>query len=248
VISTIPLGCLQTVGLDVPLSYNAKVAIRCASYMDSTKVGIKFKSRWWQNPPVSIVGGLTNTDRPTRCVVYPSYGINDPTAPAVMIASYNWSQDASRFGSLIQGHDSPTEHQIVFDIILRDFVELHNVPYDFLVDQYVDHFSWNWYHNEFSRGAFAFFGPGQFSELFPVITRPGANGKLHFAGEATSVHHAWVAGAISSAWRAVAEILILDGIPKEEVEKILVGKGFIKPDEVDMELVWKQIALAALNY
>ena len=35
------------------------------------------------------------------------------------------------------------------------------------------------------------FGPSQFATLFPLVTQP-VGGKLHFAGEATSVHHAYV--------------------------------------------------------
>jgi len=36
-----------------------------------------------------------------------------------------------------------------------------------------------------------------------------AKGRLHFAGEALSVRHAWVVGALDSAWRAVHEYLLL---------------------------------------
>lgn len=38
-------------------------------------------------------------------------------------------------------------------------------------------------------GAFALFGPGQFNNLYPHVTKP-VGGVLHFAGEAASVHHA----------------------------------------------------------
>jgi hypothetical protein len=41
----------------------------------------------------------------------------------------------------------------------------------------------------FPPGAFALFGPGQFSNLYPEVTKP-VGGLLHFAGEAASVHHA----------------------------------------------------------
>jgi hypothetical protein len=36
---------------------------------------------------------------------------------------------------------------------------------------------------------------------------PAADGLLHFAGEAISVRHAWVEGALDSAWRAVSELM-----------------------------------------
>src|ERR1700761_1965300 len=63
---------------------------------------------------------------------------------------------------------------------------------------------------EIPLGAFAFFGPGKFESLFRSLNGPAADGLLHFAGEAQSVRHAWVEGALDSAWRAVAELLCCD--------------------------------------
>ena len=250
VISTIPLGSLETVTFDdnIGLNWGTRTAIRSCAYADSVKVAIKFHTRWWQNAPVNIKGGLDKTDRPTRCVVFPSYGIDDDNAPAVMIASYNWSQDAARFGALIQGPDSQEEKQLVFEIILRDIAAIHQVDYNNLSqNEYMAHHAWHWGSHPYTRGAFAFFQPGQFSEMFPFITQPGANGRLHFAGEAASVHHAWVAGALTSAWRAVAEVLIIDGSSKEDAENKLVNLGFKKPEEVDVEIVLNQLKLSTLR-
>lgn len=47
--------------------------------------------------------------------------------------------------------------------------------------------------------------------MYTSLTNPAANGRLHFAGEALSVRHAWVEGALDSAWRAVAELLLYPG-------------------------------------
>ena len=41
------------------------------------------------------------------------------------------------------------------------------------------------------------------------MNAPAADGLLHFAGEALSARHAWVEGALDSAWRAVNEMLWL---------------------------------------
>ena len=254
VVSTMSLGCLQTVDLTgAALSYEQKTAIRCAHYADSTKVGIKWKSRWWEQLPKPIKGGQSYTDRPTRCVVFPSYGIDVPGAPAVMIACYNWSQDASRFGSLIKGKNTAEEMSLV-NTIIEDIAVMHNIPFDVLREQYVDHFAWNWQNYEYTRGAFALFNPGQFYEMFPSISRPAGEGLLHFAGEATSVHHGWIAGAIASAYRAVAEILIAEGNTPGQAEEILTkaltgpgGKPLLRqPEEVNMELYGRQLAFGSL--
>ena len=59
------------------------------------------------------------------------------------------------------------------------------------------------------KGAFARFGPGKFSSLYTSLSTPAANGLLHFAGEALSIRHGYVEGALHSAWRAVNEMLPL---------------------------------------
>lgn len=98
------------------------------------------------------------------------------------------------------------------------------------------------YRDPYTRGAFALYGPGQFGyasptgqavphppSMFSALKAPAANGKLHFAGEATSAHHAWVLGSLNSAWRAVynaleghpllqADLIDKWGIPDEETE------------------------------
>ena len=49
------------------------------------------------------------------------------------------------------------------------------------------------------------FAPGQLSELQRFI--PGPEGEtIHFAGEHTSLRHAWIEGAIESGIRAALEI------------------------------------------
>jgi monoamine oxidase len=45
-------------------------------------------------------------------------------------------------------------------------------------------------------GAFAFFGPGVYTDIYPAILQPAARGKLFFAGEATSTGHAYAFSAL----------------------------------------------------
>ena len=41
--------------------------------------------------------------------------------------------------------------------------------------------------DDFSSGAYAFFGPGQFRSLYPHLVRPAADSRFHIVGEAASV-------------------------------------------------------------
>jgi Flavin containing amine oxidoreductase len=113
------------------------------------------------------------------------------------------------------------------------------------VDAY---FAWDWQNDPYTRGAFALFDPGQFYEMFPAISRPAGGGYLHFAGEAMSVHHAWISGAIASAYRSVLEILIMEGQTPAEAESALanaLGGLLRQPEEIDMELLGQQVAYGA---
>ncbi|KAK7678543.1 hypothetical protein QCA50_018415 [Cerrena zonata] len=244
VISTVPLGCLQTIDTDnAGLLYGQREAIRSLQYDASTKIGIKFEKRWWQDPTVmgegrTIQGGQSSADIPIRVCVYPSYGLDCPSAPGVLLASYTWAQDARRFGSLAQGQNTAADKDLL-KITLNNLEKLHRIPQS-KFGKVVDHKTHAWYNDRYSRGAFALFGPGQFgpandkTSLFASIKAPAADGRFHIAGEATSVHHAWVLGALNSAWRAVYNVLLKQrpdkiplliknwGIPDEESEKGLL--------------------------
>lgn len=251
VISTIPLPALRFVDLDgCNLSYAQLEGMRTLRYDSSCKVGIRFSSRWWQTLSTgSIKGGQTKTDRVVRTVVFPSYGVDDPNADAVMIASYTWSQDAARVGGLINGRNTVDE-QFLIDNILKDLAALHGVTFDFLKkDQLLDWCAWDWYSDPFTLGAFALFGPGQFSNIYPAFGQGAAGGRLLFAGEALSDQHAWVEGALDSAYEAVRKILEGAGL-EECLEKLEAnwGNHHLGEDEVEeyRDLLREQELLGAL--
>lgn len=62
-----------------------------------------------------------------------------------------------------------------------------------------------WDQDEWSRGATAYYKPGQFSTLLPHVSSP--EGRIHFAGEHTSVWiDGWMQGALESGNRVANEI------------------------------------------
>lgn len=110
----------------------------------------------------------------------------------MLLASYTWSEDAQRWGSL-----TPDD---------RIAQALENVA--MIHPQVVDTFevgaSKMWHDDEFAGGAFALFDPGQQTLLHQHIIAP--EGRIHFAGEHASLTHAWIQGAIESGLRAAHEI------------------------------------------
>ena len=61
-----------------------------------------------------------------------------------------------------------------------------------------------WDEDEWARGAYAWYKPGQMSSLLPSVAR--AEGRIHFAGEHASSLFGWMQGALESGNRAAREV------------------------------------------
>ena len=111
----------------------------------------------------------------------------------MLLASYTWSEDAQRWGSL-----SPA------DRICAGAREPGARSIRRSLDEFEVGASKMWHDDEFAGGAFALFDPGQQTLLHEHIIAP--EGRIHFAGEHASLAHAWIQGAIESGLRAAWEI------------------------------------------
>lgn len=154
VISTMPFSCLRMVDTTkCGFDWTFQTAMRALHYDSSVKVAIKFSNRWWESPHLTKgphVGGVSSTDRPTRTVVYPSYGLRETTG-ATMIVSYTWAQDAMRFGALARGHGSE-EETLVLQTIIKDLADMHQVDYNELLKIVEDYKVHDWYGDQYSAG------------------------------------------------------------------------------------------------
>jgi monoamine oxidase len=164
VITTLPLPILRSLDLSsAGLSTKQSNAIRQLSYSASIKVGMQFKTAWWttaevQNEQLNIVGGQSFTDRPVRRIVYPSYGSVEDGLTTTLIASYTVAEDADRMGALtIHGENGAKADPVLIDMVLRDLVAVHGVTMEFLQEQLIDTFAWNWGNNPYSMGTFIHF-------------------------------------------------------------------------------------------
>lgn len=219
VFNSATLGAQQHMKLEgLNLNWGTKQAIRSLGYGASCKVGIRFKTLWWMDDKVLgkdraiKKGGLAHTDLSIRCCVYPSYNIEDPIdQPGVLLVSYTWSQEAEKIGALIN-RGSPDGESELKELLFHDLARLHTDNeedykrlYARISTDHLDHYAYNWYSDPYTVGAFAFFGPGQFQNMWQWITR--SNGSYVIVGEAASAHHAWVVGALESAVRGVYQFL-----------------------------------------
>ncbi|KDR66573.1 hypothetical protein GALMADRAFT_216956 [Galerina marginata CBS 339.88] len=85
--------------------------------------------------------------------------------------------------------------------IYQDLAALHGQTPEWYERETLDHYAFDWYHNQYTMDAYIYPTPGQFSAFYPSIVRPAAGGRFHIGGEAASKKQTWVAGALHSAWR-----------------------------------------------
>jgi monoamine oxidase len=188
-ILTVPFPVLRHVEFLKPCSPAKQRAIRQLHYDASAKILFQCRRRFWEEDD-GIYGGGTVTDLPIRALYYPDHGRE--TGRGVLLASYTWSEDAQRWGSL-----APADRIVQ---ALENVAVIHpQAPQEFEVGA-----SYMWHDDEFAGGAFALFDPGQQTRLYEAIVAP--EGRIHFAGEHASLAHAWIQGAIESGLRAALAI------------------------------------------
>jgi monoamine oxidase len=189
-ILTVPFPVLRHVEAVPEFSRGKQRAIRQLHYDASAKILLQFRRRFWEERD-GIVGGGSFTDLPIRVIYYPDHG--QETGRGVLLASYTWSEDAQRWGSL-SADDRVSQ-------ALENLARIHpEAPELFEVGT-----SMMWHDDQFAGGAFALFDPGQQTLLHDLIVQP--EGRIHFAGEHTSLCHAWIQGAIESGLRAAQEVV-----------------------------------------
>ncbi|GAB0104208.1 hypothetical protein JMUB6875_31820 [Nocardia sp. JMUB6875] len=195
----IPLSAIRFCTFDPPLSYSKRRAVVATHQDAATKVLLEFRTRFWESGDLGFRGGGCVTDNPNRFVYFPSHVDasegGDQPAGGVVLASYTWSDDAMRWDSLTA--DERVDHALrgvsdVFgtDTVLREFTGAG--------------LSQSWMQAHYALGEAAIPMPSQLTELHR-FTRT-VEGRVHFAGDHTTLKPAWIAGALESAVRAALEV------------------------------------------
>ncbi|XKF67563.1 flavin monoamine oxidase family protein [Virgibacillus necropolis] len=189
-IVTVPYSVFQFIDVYPyhSISYEKWKVIRELNYVPSVKIGLEFKSKFWEKEGI----GNIITDFPTRFTYNPSHDIGE-AGPGVMLASYSWGNNALLWNSLDE------EGRI------REALSgLYKIYGEQVYREYIQGATFSWSQNQFSAGCFTLFAPNQASDFGEALYLP--EGRVHFAGEHTSSFHGWVEGAIESGIRAAYEV------------------------------------------
>lgn len=204
---TIPFSCQRFVHVEPQFSYHKRRAIIELHYDTATKVLLEFSQRFWEwdedewqrrgmRAPYrghNSIGGGSATDNPNRNIYFPSHKV-EGSEGGVILASYTWADDAIRWDSI------PDDDRYAY--ALGGLVDLYGADIVQFFTGYGQ--TQSWIEDYYAMGEAAVFAPGQITELHPYIAPP--EGNVFFAGEHTSLKHAWIEGALESAIRACLEI------------------------------------------
>jgi monoamine oxidase len=185
-VCTIPFAVLKNIPVDPPFPEDKIRAIQEIELTPVTRTFQQFGARVWEQDRLDGYGIsdliIQNSYAPTLT----------QSGPRGLLASYAGGQRALDLGSMTE-----EDRQ---DVVLRRLGNL----FTGLRSQYEMGLSQIWHEDPYAKGAFTYFKPGQMTGLLPVAQRP--EGRIHFAGEHTSVWHGWMNGALESGNRAAEEI------------------------------------------
>jgi monoamine oxidase len=180
-ICTIPFPVLKNIPADFSTPFAA--SMKRVAYMESTKVGLAFKRRFWEEDD-RIMSGISRTDQAISQVWYPSYGYLGRNG-GVITAAYAAGAAAKMLGDL-----APPER---IALTVKQATAIHpQIP-----SELSSGFTVAWQKVPYNMGAWVAWTPETRKNDYPVLEQP--DGPIYLAGEHMSYINAWQAGALESA-------------------------------------------------
>ncbi len=187
VVCAVPLTVLATVEVSPPLSAARRRAAKELKYASVSRVYLQSRTRVWQKYHPTV---RTTTDN-----------------PRVLFEDHTDTQTNSRRG-IVESHTFGAEARQVAALPEKERLNRSVNQLEKLFPGYEKEFEGGasvcWDEDQFSRGAYVDYRPGQVTEHFAQLAAP--EGRIHFAGEHTSKMFASMEGALESGRRAAAEI------------------------------------------
>ena len=153
------------------------------TYMDSAKVALAFRRRFWEEDD-RIMSGISRTDQTITQIWYPSYGYFTRYG-GVLTAAYAAAQPATVLGDLL-----PADR---IALTVKQATALHpQIPAEL-----TSGFTVAWQKTPHNLGAWVSWTTETRKNDYPVLEKP--DGPIYLAGEHMSYINAWQAGALESA-------------------------------------------------
>jgi len=186
-VCTIPLSILSQIPVQVSAAKTA--AISAVPYYASSKIGLQFSRRFWEEDE-AIYGGITTTDLPIGMISYPSHGIG--TKKGVLLASYTFGFPAFEFTAL----DPATR--------IRKAVEQGAQIHPQYTRAFENGMAVGWHRSPFTLGCFGSWTDESRAKHYADIC--SLDGRIVLAGEHASYLPAWQEGAVLSSLSAIDQL------------------------------------------
>ena len=188
VVCAAPVPAMRRVEFSPALPARKRQILAEMTYVPITRILIQTRRRFWSEQGYAALAG---TDLPVQSVQeHPVLRAVDQTRG--ILGAFIRGPEALRIGAMDE----------------KDQVALAVADFDKLfpgIKDYVEHgVSFRWHDDPWIGGGFAAWKPTQFTQWMPELAK--AEGRLHFAGEHTSVFARTMEGALESGNRAAREI------------------------------------------
>lgn len=185
-ICAIPFSCLRRLEIEPPFSEEKQRAIAELPYTFVSRVYLQARRRYWSTGEGPAAA---DTDLPIMWVWEPTFL---QPGPRGILESYTAGVHARKIAALKEGER------------IRLAAEEMEKVYPGMQANLEGGASFCWDEEEWSRGGYVWFKPGQMRTFLAHITRP--EGRIYFAGEHASPWPGWMQGALSSGLRAAREV------------------------------------------
>jgi len=186
-ICAVPFSVQKNIEVVPAFSIEKQWAIEQLPYLSASKIFLQSKKRFWA---VAGQSGFATTDLPVS-----------------QVWDVTYKQPGTR--GILQAFPISLHSRRITDMTEQERIKLVLEQVERIYPGMREHFEGGvskcWDEDEWTRGASAYYKPGQFSSLLPHVARP--EGRIYFAGEHTSVWiDGWMQGALESGNRVAREV------------------------------------------
>jgi monoamine oxidase len=188
----IPFKVLRDLEITPAFSLAKMKCIQTLAYGQVMKIAMQYARRFWDEP--GSLGQRVFTDTMLRRVYH--FSIDQP-GPRGILMSFTSGADAEKIGRMPDAE----RQRVALEETTRIWPEAPR-HWEGAAVKY-------WNEDPWIRGSYSFNGVGQARDFLEIARAP--EGRVHFAGEHTSVHRASMNGALESGVRAADEIRKAEG-------------------------------------
>jgi monoamine oxidase len=193
VICTLPATVLRDMRIEPELPEDKRAANANLPYLDVTRTFLQVSRGFWFDEGVT---GSATTDLPIQEVARQPYSVTGGPNERAILESHVRGPLARQLGT--KSYDENIEHT------LQHMKKVHPKINQFQEQGVV----WAWSKDPNALAAYSWPGPGDVTRYLEPLQR--AHGRIHFAGEHTSILSGLMEGALRSGVRAANEVIDAD--------------------------------------